>query len=137
MKIKAKKLKRWAKLPKRIREGDAGFDFFCLDVNYEDQFIEYKTGIALEIPPEYVGLLFPRSSVTKTGQWLGNSVGVIDSNYRGEIMFRYYCLKPFSYEPGDRIGQIVFMKAPECEIEETKSLGETTRGIGGFGSSGN
>lgn len=90
MKIRFKKLHSNAKLPLHAKAGDAGVDLIATDVSITDNSeITYKTGLAVEIPEGYVGLLFMRSSVYKTDIILRNSVGVIDSGYRGEIMFKF------------------------------------------------
>jgi dUTP pyrophosphatase len=97
--------------------------------------VTYDTGIAIEIPQGYVGLLFPRSSVSKTVLTLSNSVGVIDSGYRGSIMFKFrYPEEGPVYEVGDRVGQIIIMPYPQISFEEVEELSETERGEGGFGS---
>lgn len=81
MKVKIKKLHKNAVIPSYAKEGDAGLDLTCTAIEQEENFgnIVYKTGIAVEIPEGYVGLLFPRSSISKTTCLLSNSVGVIDS----------------------------------------------------------
>lgn len=139
MQIKIKKLHKDAKIPRYAKPGDAGMDLFVtersvLDMNHW----EYKFGIAMEIPKGYVGLIFPRSSVYKTGLSLSNCVGILDSGYRGEIkavfnMTVHGCT-PYGY--GDRAAQIIIMPYPEVEFEEVEELSETERGSGGFGSSG-
>jgi dUTP pyrophosphatase len=110
-------------------------DLTAVGIKEEGPHITYHTGLAIEIPKGYVGLLFPRSSIYKTSQALTNSVGVIDSGYRGEIMMKFtrginhYCI-------GDRIGQIMILPYPQIEFEEVEKLSETNRGSGGFGSTG-
>ena len=89
MDVKVKLLHKDAQLPKYAGQGDAGLDLTCVSVNEEESFIEYDTGVSIEIPEGYVGLLFPRSSVSKKDIMLCNSVGVIDSSYRGSIKVRY------------------------------------------------
>jgi dUTP pyrophosphatase len=103
------------------------------------KFFEYGTDLAMEIPKGYVGLLFPRSSISKTDHFLRNSVGVIDSGYRGEIKLRMSipALGENEYVIGDKVGQLILMKLPWVEIEEVKELSDTDRGEGGFGSTGN
>ena len=101
-----------------------------------DTHITYHTGLAIEIPYGYVGLLFPRSSVYKTEQVLSNSVGVIDSGYRGEVMLKFSRSKK-EYIIGDRIGQIILLKYPQIDFEEVDQLTSTSRAKGGFGSTGN
>lgn len=89
MEIRFKKLIPEAKTPTKTFEPDAGFDFYCTSIVENSDYTEYCTGIALEIPEGYVGLAFPRSSVTKKDLMLKNSVGVVDATYRGEIVFRF------------------------------------------------
>ena len=138
MKIKFKKLNPNAVIPKRGTAGAAGFDLTAVSLEIFDTTVKYDTGIAVEIPPGYVGLVFPRSSVCKTGLSLANSVGVIDSDFRGSISFVFYknkqCIVP--YFPGDRIGQLVIVPIPEVEYVEVDELSETERGAGGYGSTG-
>jgi dUTP pyrophosphatase len=99
--------------------------------------VTYNTGLAIEIPEGHVGLLFPRSSISKTVLSLANSVGVIDSGYRGSIMFKFrYPEEGMVYDVGDRVGQIIIMPYPTIEFEETEELSSTERGQGGFGSTG-
>ena len=139
MKIKIKKLSENAVIPKYAKNGDAGMDLTVTDIEIVDgNHIKYKFGIAIEIPLGYVGLVFPRSSIYKQGQLLTNSVGVIDSGYRGEI-----CAvmmgnnSDLSYKVGDRAAQIMIIPYPQIEFEESNDLSESERGEGGFGSSGN
>jgi len=88
MKLKFKKLMQQAVAPSRANENDAGFDLTATSrKTINASTIEYGTGLALEIPTGYVGLIFPRSSICKKAQMLSNSVGVIDSGYRGEVKF--------------------------------------------------
>jgi dUTP pyrophosphatase len=137
MKIKIKKLHPDSVLPTYAKPGDAGMDLTCISENWSDynKMVTYDTGIAIEIPQGYVGLLFPRSSVSKTVLTLSNSVGVIDSGYRGSIMFKFrYPEEGPVYEVGDRVGQIIIMPYPQVSFEEVEELSETERGEGGFGS---
>jgi dUTP pyrophosphatase len=89
MKLKIKKLDEGAVIPSYAKAGDACFDLTAVSVSAANDYIEYGTGLAMEIPEGYVGLIFPRSSVTNKDLMLKNSVGVIDSGYRGEIKFRF------------------------------------------------
>jgi len=101
--------------------------------------VTYDTGLSMEIPEGYVGLLFPRSSISKTTLSLANSVGVIDSGYRGSIMFKFRYLGGkgnWFYNLGDRVGQIIIIPYPTVEFEEVEELSSTERGQGGFGSTG-
>ena len=100
-------------------------------------YAEYGTGIALEIPKGYVGLLFPRSSITNTKHMLKNSVGVIDSGYRGEVKLRFTPDDTNNaYMTGNKIGQILFLRLPKIELEESEELSISERNSAGFGSSG-
>lgn len=141
LKLKVKKLVTHASLPQQARPGDAGLylrAIYCYKDN-EFGFIEYGTGIAIEVPDGYVGLIFPRSSISKTPHSLANSVGVIDSGYRGEIIFRFRTdidKEHLEYEIGDRIGQLIIMPVPAIEVVEVEELTETERGKSGYGSTG-
>lgn len=138
LKIKFKKMNPNAVIPKRGTIGAAGFDLTAIGLEVTETTLKFDTGIAVEIPPGYVGLVFPRSSICKTGLSLANSVGVIDSDYRGSISFVFYkgptWIEQYSY--GDRIGQLVIMPIPEVEFVEAEELSETERGEGGYGSTG-
>ena len=139
MKVKIKKLDIDAVVPRYAKVGDAGLDLVATSRKQEYDIITYGTSIAVEIPEGYVGLIFPRSSIYKTDLILTNSVGVIDSGYRGEIMFKFKAIGDIfnSYSVGDRIGQLIILPYPQIEFEEVEELSTTTRGEGGFGSSGN
>ena len=89
MEVKFKKLSDKAVMPSKAHPTDAGFDMVATKVNITEDYVEYETGIALEIPDGYVGYIFPRSSNSKKDLLLANSVGIIDSCYRGEVKFRY------------------------------------------------
>lgn len=149
MEIRFKKLSSEAVTPFKKYDVDAGFDMTAIWIKETDNYTEYGTGIVLEIPDGYVGLMFPRSSIRDQNLMLKNSVGVIDASYRGEIKFSFLSTyhnvmdKPFTemtkenqYEVGDRIGQIVFVKIPDVVMVESTELNETNRGIAGYGSSG-
>ena len=142
MEIKFKKIKETAKAPERAHDSDAGFDLFCNGFNYPPSidsmlFVEASTGIAIEIPDGYVGLVFPRSSISNTKHMLRNSVGVIDSGYRGEIKLRFSIDdSDKKYRIGDKIGQIVFLKLPEVSLVESTDLSSSDRSTGSFGSTG-
>ena len=140
MYIKIKKLHKDAVIPSRANKGDAGIDLVAISLKKTEDYWEYGTGIAMEIPFHMVGLLFPRSSISKTDHYLRNSVGVIDSGYRGEIKVRMsvpFCESEMkSYKIGDRIGQLIVMECPLLKIIECDDLDLSDRGQGGFGSSG-
>ena len=137
MKVNIKKLPPAAVIPKYAKRGDAGLDLTAVDVVADENTLTYKTGLAVEIPSWHVGLLFPRSSVYKTGQTLTNCVGVIDSGYRGEIMLKY-TLSPYAkeYDIGDRVGQLIIMPYPKIDFVEVDELIPSDRGEGGYGSTG-
>tara|TARA_R110000868_G_scaffold299196_1_gene559398 strand:- start:1008 stop:1427 length:420 start_codon:yes stop_codon:yes gene_type:complete len=139
MKVKIKKLHKNAVTPKYAKKHDAGMDLTAISKKETDLHITYHTGLAIEIPEGYVGLLFPRSSVYKTGQTLTNSVGVVDSGYRGEVMLKFSLSNKHTnqYKVGDRVGQILILPYPHIEFEEVDKLTSTSRSEGGFGSTGN
>ena len=144
MEIKVKKLNEQAQLPYRATEGSAGADLFAFGP--EDVTIapgERKlipTGIAIEIPDSgYGAFVFPRSSVSsKYGVSLANCVGVVDSDYRGEIKVPLINHSDTAYtvRNGDRIAQMVILPVMLPCYTETDELGDTVRGEGGFGSTG-
>ena len=139
MKVKIKKLLPNAVIPKYAKQGDAGLDLTATSVSVTEEvgygYIEYGTGLAVEIPEGYVGLVFPRSSVSVTGLILANAVGVIDSGYRGEIKCRFKWIKNTNkYIVGDRVAQLLILPYPAIEFEETEELSKTERSEGGFGS---
>lgn len=139
MKVKIKKLVENAIIPNYAKDGDAGMDLTATSKTYDELGnVVYGTGLAMEIPKGYVGLVFPRSSICKTDLLLTNSVGVIDSGYRGEIMakFSYVHMHNKKYDVGDRIAQIIILPYPTIEFEEVEELSKTERGDGGYGSSG-
>lgn len=145
MKIKFQKLHPDAVTPSYAKQGDAGLDLTVVGFQVTPSYISYKTGLAFEIPEGYVGLLFPRSSNSKKQLLLTNSVGVVDSGYRGEIEFRFKLVGngviPEGdldvYEIGDKVGQLVILPYPQIELQEENNLSDSERGTGGFGSTGN
>ena len=137
LKIKFKKLNPNAFIPKQGTAGAAGFDLTAVSIEETDQFVKYYTGIAVQIPAGYFGMLVPRSSVVNTGLLMGNSVGIIDSDYVGELSAVFYLRSGCRvYNVGDRIGQLVIMPIPAVEYVEAEELSETERGAGGYGSTG-
>lgn len=143
MKVKIKRLDYNAKIPTYANPGDAGMDIYATSMKFTEDYIEYGTGLSFEVPEGYVMLIFPRSSISNKDLVLTNSVGVLDSGYRGELRFRFKKLKEPGklridlYNPGDKIGQIMIIPYPTIEFEEVESLSDSVRGVGGFGSSGN
>ena len=139
MKIKLKKVHPNAVLPTYAKSGDAAMDLHATEV-IKDKYgnYVYLTGVAIEIPAGFVGLLFPRSSVSRTSLSLANSVGVVDSGYRGEIMLKYRQVvgENIIYRAGDRVGQLMVIPHPKIEFIEVDELSITDRGDGGFGSTG-
>ena len=140
MQIKIKKLHNNAVIPQYAKAGDAGMDLVATEVVDGYGFsVTYGTGLAMEIPEGYVGLVFPRSSIRKYDISLTNCVGVIDSGYRGEIQatFRKEAGIPSKrYEVGDKIAQMIILPYPSIEFMEVEELSNTERGTGGFGSTG-
>lgn len=143
MKVKFKKLHPNAVTPTYAKYGDAGLDLTAVLMKL-DEFgnIVLDTCLSFEIPEGYVGLLFPRSSISKTELILTNSVGVLDSGYRGSVTFKFKDLhlgitENSQYKLGDRIGQLIIIPDPKIELEESDELSETERGTGSYGSTGN
>jgi dUTP pyrophosphatase len=148
-----------AQLPVNAHRGDAGYDLVAIDdgetVKDKDGnilYIQYKTGIAIQPPSNYHTEIFPRSSITKTHLVLGNSIGLVDSSYRGEIMVRFKVVKLTEhwqnsdgstigqygeiekYKKGDKIAQLVIRLTINMDFAWVEKLEDTTRGDGGFGS---
>lgn len=141
MQVRVKKLHPDATIPAYSKQGDAGLDLTAISAtkdNYGN--VVYGTGLAIEIPQGYVGLIYPRSSNSKTDLYLTNHVGVIDSGYRGEIMFKYRSINGLLnakvYQLGDRVGQLIITPYPQIELVEVDELSDSERGEGGFGSTG-
>lgn len=143
MKLKIKTLSNKSVLPTYANMGDAGIDLTASSIIKSTLFeVWYDTGITVEIPKGYFGLLVPRSSITKDGSlYLANTPGIIDSNFRGSIQVRFNrTLKGvFSrkqYKLGNRVAQLIILKYPIVKPEEVDELSKTDRGDGGFGSTG-
>ena len=143
MKVKIKKVHSNAVIPSYAKSGDAGLDLVATTIISETLgSITYGLGIALEIPEGFVGLVFPRSSIRKTNLQLSNSVGVIDSGYRGELQATFNKIQGIdnvereNYKVGDRVCQIMIIPHPTIELNEVNELSNTERGEGGFGSTG-
>lgn len=140
VKLKFKKLSPEAVAPAYSRAGDCGLDLTAISMTENALYIEYDTGLAIEVPAGFVGLIYPRSSLSNYHLVLSNHVGVIDQNYRGAIKFRFKKTsdKPSAnyYKVGDRVGQLIITPCPVVELEEVAELIETNRGTSGFGSSG-
>lgn len=141
MEVKIKLLSDKAKLPVKGTPDSAGYDLTAASVFWDrsNNIVSYGFGIALEIPKGYVGLIFPRSSVYKKNLDMSNCVGVIDSDYRGEISAKFRLLNPNLdnvYISGERIAQIVFIKHDNVDFKVSEELSETIRGAGGYGHTG-
>ena len=142
--VKVKKLKENAVIPKRATDGSAGADLYaCIDepvVIEPSQLVKIPTGIAIELQRKDLGaFLFARSGLgVKYGITLSNGVGVVDSDYRGEICVGLCNVsdKPYTIQPSERVAQMVIMPVVLADFIEADELGDTQRGTGGFGSSG-
>lgn len=141
MKVKIKKLDLAAIMPKYSSSGAAGADLY----NYKEDIliapgktVAVNTGLSIEIPEGYVGLVFARSGLaTKCGVAPANKVGVIDCDYRGELVVKLYnhSLNDYTVKTGERVAQLVVVPYLQCEFEEG-DISSTERGINGFGSTG-
>ena len=142
MKVKVKKLTDSAIIPTFGSVESAGGDLYNAGDNVEikpSQTVLIGTGLAVEIPEGYVGLVYARSGrATKSGLAPANKVGVIDSDYRGEIKVALFnhSTETRTVAKGDRIAQMVIAPYLKVEYEEVEDLTDTARGVGGFGSTG-
>lgn len=142
--VKFAKLSPEAVIPSYAKPGDAGLDLTCVGMEYKrdhnTDYYEYDIGLAVEIPVGYVGLIFPRSSITKTDLILSNCVGVLDSGYRGRLTarFRKTSGSPHTYRVGERVAQLIVMPYPQITPVSVsyEELTRTERGTGGWGSTG-
>jgi dUTP pyrophosphatase len=138
--IKVKKISPNAVIPSYSKVGDAGMDLTITSIIENTSFsVTYGFGISMEIPKNFVGFVFPRSSVRNQELILSNCVGVIDSGYRGEIQATFKKtngLDSIKYNVGDRGAQIIIMPYPKIYMTEVPELSDTERGSGGFGSTG-
>ena len=138
--MKVKRVSEYAQLPTRGSKDAAGLDLYCpFNVKVPaDSQKKIPLGIAVEIPKGHMGLLVPRSSMSKTPLRCANSVGIIDADYRGElsIVYENVSCKDYEIARGDRIAQLIIIPIAIVDVEEVNSLSETERGIGGYGSTG-
>lgn len=147
-----------AKPPIKATAGAAGFDLFAIKREFfthkdgqlmviepekvkQFDLVRYSTGVFCEIPKGHVGFAFARSSIINMPLIMANTTGVIDSDYRGEIMYVFRILNPenimeTSYQPNDRVGQLVIVKMPDIKLAEVNTLSDSERGHGGYGSTG-
>lgn len=142
MDVKFKKLHDDAKIPSYAHDTDAGLDLTA--VSFTQEFdksnklvLVYHTGLAVEIPEGYVGLIFMRSSISNKSISLTNAVAVIDSGYRGELLLKYKITTdslPTIYQPGEKIGQLIIIPYPKINPIEAEELDSSDRNEGGFGS---
>jgi len=141
MKVKIKKVHADAIIPEYKTEGAAGCDITAVEevtIKPNESFL-VRTGLSIECPQGYFVMLAPRSSfVLKKNLDVPNSVGIIDSDYRGEILMslRNLGTEDAVIEKGERIGQILFIPVVQADFEVVEELTETQRGAGGFGSTG-
>ena len=141
VKVKIKKIKDNAIIPKYAHEGDAGVDLYSTEeyILKPGERVLVSTGIKIAIPRGYEAQVRPKSGLAvKHGISIVNTPGTIDADYRGEIGIITINLgqEDFKIKKGKKIAQMVFNKVEEAEFEETEELEETTRGQGGFGSTG-
>jgi len=140
--VNFKKLKATAKLPVKGSSSAACYDVYATSITLDGKgMITYGLGFATEIPEGWRGVIVPRSNLAKHKWVLSNSVGIIDSDYRGEWMVKMKSVSPNPYESapyqvGDRVAQIYFEKNVEVAFAEVEELDQTERGSGGFGSTG-
>lgn len=142
MNINIKRINPFAIIPKKSSDGAAGFDLFNCEKDVElltgDNHL-FKIGFIIEIPENFVGYIYARSGLgCKNGIIPRNCVGVIDSDYRGEIMV---CLQnngteKYTIHTNDKIAQLIISEIPNVQLVIKESLTETKRGMGGFGSTG-
>ncbi len=142
MKVKFKKLNANAKQPTQATPGSAAYDVYSTDellLAPEGRYA-LRTGVALEIPSGFVALCCPRSGLAiKQGMTVINAPGVIDADYRGEVnvlAVNHDLTHPVQINKGDKIAQLLFVRAEEIQFEEVEELSSTQRGEGGFGSTG-
>lgn len=139
--VKVKKLYEDAEIPTYAKKGDAGADLYSYDDVYlmPGTWALVRTGIAIAMPPAWVGLVHPRSGLAaKKGVTVLNAPGTVDSGYRGEVLVNLvnHSSAPVAIAKGDRIAQIVFQQYEQADFLEVEELDETERGIGGHGSTG-
>ena len=142
--LKIKKMRENAVVPRRATAGSAGMDLYaCIDEKITvmpHECVKFPTGIAIALPSaDYGAFIFARSGLSiNHGLAPANCVGVVDSDYRGEIIVGLVNQfdEPYTVEPGERVAQMVIMPVSLMETQECDTLDETERGAGGFGSTG-
>lgn len=143
VKVNIKKLNEKAIVPTYGSEYAAGADLYACNeekiIIKPHETVLIKTGIAMEIPEGYAGLIYARSGIaSKRGLAPANKVGIVDSDYRGEVMvaLHNHSEKDGEIEPFERIAQLVVAPFLKVDFEEAEELSDTVRGTGGFGSTG-
>lgn len=141
--LRIKRLCSWVDLPQRQTEGSAGYDLqACIPEPVTlspGESAVFPTGLAAEIPGGFAGMIFTRSGLgVKHGVAVSNGVGVIDSDYRGELHvgLRNHSREPYTVQPGERIAQLILLPVGLASVVEVSQLSSTQRGEGGFGSTG-
>ena len=140
--LRFKKLLADATLPTKAYDTDSGMDLYAAYIKKENPGeLWFGTGIAVEIPVGFSGLIFPRSSISKVPLSLANAVGVIDPGYRGEIQVRFNRIdsthkQEADYKIGDRVAQLIIVQVPCFKPVWAEELDNSERGADGFGSSG-
>jgi dUTP pyrophosphatase len=140
--VRFTRLTEAAVAPSRAHPGDAGYDLRASEATTIEPGgrASVGTGIAVEIPDGWAGLVLPRSGLAaRHGITLANAPGLIDAGYRGEVrvlLLNTDRFASFEVEPGDRIAQLMLVRHEAPELEEVASLEESVRGSGGFGSTG-
>ncbi len=139
MLIKIKKLHPDAKIPSYAHPGDAGMDIFAVEDTevLPGQAAKIKSGLAFELPDGHVGLCWDKSSVGINGK-IKTLGGVLDAGYRGELLMGVINLgtEPYMFRKGEKVLQMLIQKVERPDIEEAQELTDTSRGEGGFGSTG-
>ncbi len=139
MVIRLKKLSPTAIIPKYIHPHDAGIDIYSNETTtlHPSERKLISTGIAMAIPPGYVGLIWDKSGIA-VNHGLKTMAGVIDAGYRGEVKILIHNLsnQPYTIQAGTKIAQMLIQPVEQREIKEVQELDDTSRGEGGFGSTG-
>jgi dUTP pyrophosphatase len=139
MQLKIKLLYPDSIIPIPAHCSDAGMDLYVHSVEEKSGYIIVGTGIAVQPEEGYYTKIYPRSSIYKKGLMLYNSVGIIDTSYRGELILVFYKTQCYMTAPkvGERLAQLIVEKTIPCSISIVEELDATDRGTGGFGSTGN
>ena len=143
MDVRLKRLDPRAVIPTRATGGSAGYDLHAITPGERPVTVPaggrlvVNTGIAIALPPGYAGLVLPRSGLAcRYGVPVANSPGLIDSDYRGEVVVVLTAQQEHMIFHGQRVAQLLILPVPVIELVEVDELDETDRGSGGFGSTG-